>query len=70
MWCGGCIIRSQFLSNIRDVFERNPKLQIVLLDEFFIDTIIEVFAKLEKSNRSSYRNRCAGANIQQRIFIL
>ncbi|KAM7340336.1 hypothetical protein ACRRTK_000951 [Alexandromys fortis] len=35
MWRGGCIIRSVFLGKIKDVFERNPELQNLLLDDFF-----------------------------------
>ena len=35
MWRGGCIIRSAFLENIRDAFERNPDLTNLLLDPFF-----------------------------------
>ncbi len=39
MWRGGCIIRSQFLANIRDAFTIDPQLQNLLLDQFFIDEI-------------------------------
>ncbi|HTF66323.1 MAG TPA: decarboxylating NADP(+)-dependent phosphogluconate dehydrogenase [Edaphobacter sp.] len=35
MWRGGCIIRSVFLSNIKAAFDNNPKLQNLLLDDFF-----------------------------------
>ena len=35
MWRGGCIIRSRFLGNIRDAFEKNPQLSNLLVDEFF-----------------------------------
>ncbi len=35
MWRGGCIIRSQFLSNIRDAYATNADLQNLLLDDFF-----------------------------------
>lgn len=35
MWRGGCIIRSAFLSNIRDAFESDPGLTNLLLDPFF-----------------------------------
>ena len=35
MWRGGCIIRSRFLGNIRDAFEKDPQLSNLLLDEFF-----------------------------------
>ncbi len=39
MWRGGCIIRSQFLSKIRDAFDLNPELENLLLDDFFIEAI-------------------------------
>ena len=35
MWRGGCIIRSRFLGNIRDAFEKNLQLSNLLVDEFF-----------------------------------
>src|SRR5213075_1279916 len=35
MWRGGCIIRSVFLGNIKAAFDKNPKLQNLLLDDFF-----------------------------------
>ena len=35
MWRGGCIIRSRFLGNIRDAFEKNPQLSNLLIDDFF-----------------------------------
>ena len=35
MWRGGCIIRSRFLGNIRDAFEKDPQLSNLLIDEFF-----------------------------------
>ena len=36
MWRGGCIIRSRFLSNIRDAYGQDPQLENLLMDEFFI----------------------------------
>src|SRR6266568_5457764 len=35
MWRGGCIIRSIFLSKIKDAFDKNPGLSNLLLDPFF-----------------------------------
>jgi 6-phosphogluconate dehydrogenase len=35
MWRGGCIIRSVFLSKIKDAFEKNPDLINLLLDPYF-----------------------------------
>ena len=39
MWREGCIIRSVFLGNIRDAFNKNPRLTNLLLDPFFEDAI-------------------------------
>ncbi len=35
MWRGGCIIRSVFLGEIKQAFDRNPGLVNLLLDRFF-----------------------------------
>ncbi len=35
MWRGGCIIRSAFLGDIKKAFDKNPKLQNLLMDDFF-----------------------------------
>jgi 6-phosphogluconate dehydrogenase len=35
MWRGGCIIRSQFLSKIKDAYRKNKKLENLLLDKYF-----------------------------------
>ena len=34
MWRGGCIIRSVFLGDIKKAFDKNPKLENLLMDEF------------------------------------
>jgi len=39
MWRGGCIIRSKFLSKIKEAFEKNKALENLLLDDFFRDKI-------------------------------
>jgi len=39
MWRGGCIIRSKFLGNIKQAFEKNPKLENLMLDSFFCGKI-------------------------------
>lgn len=36
MWRGGCIIRSQFLGDIKKAYEKNPQLENLLLDDFFV----------------------------------
>src|ERR1700692_4553596 len=35
MWRGGCIIRSVFLGEIKKAFDKNPKLQNLLMEDFF-----------------------------------
>ena len=38
-WRGGCIIRSRFLNNIKQAYDKNPQLENLLLDDFFIDAV-------------------------------
>jgi 6-phosphogluconate dehydrogenase len=35
LWRGGCIIRARFLERIKEAFERDPRLENLLLDEYF-----------------------------------
>ena len=35
MWRGGCIIRSQFLSKIKDAYDQQPELPNLMLDDYF-----------------------------------
>ncbi|KAA9004013.1 NADP-dependent phosphogluconate dehydrogenase [Paenibacillus spiritus] len=35
IWRGGCIIRSQFLHNITEAYEKNPELKNLMLDPYF-----------------------------------
>ena len=35
LWRGGCIIRATFLEKIKEAFDKNPKLDNLLLDDFF-----------------------------------
>lgn len=39
MWSGGCIIRSVFLGDIKQAFEKNAALDNLLIDEFFSSAI-------------------------------
>ncbi len=41
MWRGGCIIRSQFLGKIKEAYDKNPKLENLLLDDFFSSVLNE-----------------------------
>jgi 6-phosphogluconate dehydrogenase len=55
MWRGGCIIRSRFLGNIKEAFDKNPDLANLLLDPFFADKI--------QSAQAGWRNVIATAVI-------
>ncbi len=39
MWRGGCIIRSQFLNDIKQAYEQNPELENLLLADFFVNAM-------------------------------
>ncbi|MFM7920666.1 MAG: NADP-dependent phosphogluconate dehydrogenase, partial [Planctomycetaceae bacterium] len=39
LWRGGCIIRSRFLEDIKQAFDKNPTLENLLLDDFFRSAI-------------------------------
>lgn len=41
MWRGGCIIRSQFLGDIKAAYENNPELDNLLLDSYFQSAIVK-----------------------------
>ena len=47
IWRGGCIIRASLLEDIRKAFDKNPKLESLLLDESFV-TLVK---SLEKDAR-------------------
>ncbi len=39
IWRGGCIIRSAFLNKIKDAHDRNPNLEHLILDDYFLEEI-------------------------------
>ncbi len=39
MWRGGCIIRSIFLGKIKEAYDKNPKLQNLILDPYFVEQV-------------------------------
>jgi len=53
MWRGGCIIRSRFLGKIKEAYDKNPKLNNLLLDDFFRGEI--------KRSQKGWRNIVATA---------
>ena len=49
MWRGGCIIRSQFLNDIKQAYVGNPDLENLLLADFFIDAMKKADAGWRKA---------------------
>ncbi len=49
MWRGGCIIRSRFLSKIKDAYDKNPQLSNLLLDDFFSKVLHDYQAAWRKA---------------------
>jgi 6-phosphogluconate dehydrogenase len=56
MWRGGCIIRSRFLSNIKEAFDNNPDLSNLLLDSYFAEKIQAHQAGLRRVIASAVMN--------------
>ncbi len=48
IWRGGCIIRAQFLDDIREAFQRNPQLPNLLVDPYFKKAVEGAQASLRK----------------------
>lgn len=44
MWRGGCIIRSKFLNNIKDAYQKDPNIKNLLLDDFFKNALAKAQA--------------------------
>ncbi len=49
MWRGGCIIRSAFLGQIKEAFDRNPGLTNLLLDPYFQNILLNTNGSLRKT---------------------
>jgi len=49
MWRGGCIIRSQFLNDIKQAYVANPELENLLLADFFVDAMKQTDAGWRKA---------------------
>ncbi len=49
MWRGGCIIRSAFLGDIKTAFDKDPKLQNLLIDTFFSSALNQYQASWRKA---------------------
>ena len=53
LWRNGCIIRSSFLSDIKDAFDKNPGLENLLLDQYFQNAVAV--------SQDGWRRVCAAA---------
>jgi len=49
MWRGGCIIRSQFLNDIKKAYDANPDLENLLLADFFVEAMKKADAGWRKA---------------------
>ena len=49
MWRGGCIIRSQFLNDIKQAYNTNPELENLLLADFFVSAMTKADAGWRKA---------------------
>ncbi|EMM0060190.1 NADP-dependent phosphogluconate dehydrogenase [Enterococcus faecium] len=47
IWCAGCIIRARFLQKITDAYDKNPEIENLLLDDYFV----EITKKYQQSVR-------------------
>jgi len=56
MWRGGCIIRSIFLENIKEAFDKNPDLENLLFDPFFKEKIDRSQASWRRITASALQN--------------
>ena len=48
IWRGGCIIRAQFLQNIKEAYDREPGLENLLLDTYFKEIVGEYQSSLRE----------------------
>ncbi len=53
MWRGGCIIRAQFLDNIKAAYDKNPNLPNLMLDSYFKNAIDKAQAAWRKAVAAS-----------------
>ena len=53
LWRGGCIIRSSFLANIKEAFDKDPVLDNLMIDPYFRNALAEA--------QEGWRRVCATA---------
>ena len=70
MWRGGCIIRSVFLGDIKSAFDRDPKLQNLLLDKFFSTAMNKYHPGMAEGHHLWRQDRRAHARILDRFGLL
>ncbi|HZC36463.1 MAG TPA: decarboxylating NADP(+)-dependent phosphogluconate dehydrogenase [Chthoniobacterales bacterium] len=63
IWRGGCIIRAKFLNRIKEAFDREPKLENLMLDPFFK----EILGRTQKNWRFAV-SQAIGAGIAVPAF--
>jgi 6-phosphogluconate dehydrogenase len=63
MWRGGCIIRSAFLGDIKKAFDKDPKLENLLMDEFFSSALNKYQASWRKALIGCRRICCRRSGI-------
>ena len=70
MWRGGCIIRSVFLGDIKAAFDRDPKLQNLLLDKFFSTRNEQVPSRVAEGHYLWNQGRRPYAGVLDRASVL
>ena len=64
LWRAGCIIRAQFLSKIKEAYDRNPALANLLLDPYFAGAIAKAGAGVAARRRDGRGARRPRAGVQ------
>ena len=59
IWRGGCIIRSAFLDDISEAYEKNEELQNLMVEDFFHDELIKAVSGLREIIILGVRNGIA-----------
>lgn len=74
MWRGGCIIRSKFLGNIKEAFDKNPELENLLFDPYFVGkmqaTHVSNIEKLDRIPAKYFIFKSLSYNTKRLILML
>ncbi len=70
LWRGGCIIRAKFLGDIKAAFDKNPHLENLLLDDFFVEAVQKALSKLAACCRNRGRIGTARSRICSSVDLL